>query len=738
MESTNTSYNDNGLLKIKIPGDEIFHTNATKSLIFKQIYNGNIIPDGKITDTPIGLSVNLKLHQQRLLYEMCKKEDIDHRVSSGINAFCLADNVGSGKSLDVLALITHRPSVLKLQPNKLSYKVRKSGDFNGFDIKETVYLKTNLIVVPHGIYNQWVGYIEKYTNLTWFGVSFVRDLNKININDIVGGKYNIVLVKSTRYTEFMNNIYIKYPYNTSIVDYNGEKNTKMLTELVSKLTALDGSCKDHQFDSNFINNMKEFKQYIEKSDLNDLASDISTLGKYRMYNIKQYRGPIFDRVFIDEANSIKIPGCLPAYGKVNWFITSSVDDLLKPFGYRDYSTSKILVNGIKGTGFIRNVFCENSSKSQSQFIQDMYLKNKDVFIKNSFKLPDPIENKVSCHTPEHLKILQGVAIPEVIKALNAGDYASAITSVGCNVSSQDDIVEAVLYNLKNDLEHKSHKLEENNNNMKTIITTIDNIKSSIANLNDSNYFDESVTGNYDMYYEELTACGITKSNLKKSIILYQGHIKDLNFKIESLKNRISDIHNKDCPICTSKVEGPCLTPCCKQVFCLACIAQAIHYSNKKECPLCRKSPFSLSDLTVINEQDSSTDIKKEELPSKLESLLKIIKDKPGGRFLVFSEFENTLKDIITGLIQESITHSKLSGSSGHVTNTINKYSANITQVLLLNAKHYGSGLNLQMTTDIIIFHRMANDLETQIIGRGQRPGRIGALNIHYLCYDNEI
>jgi len=90
------------------------------------------------------------------------------------------------------------------------------------------------------------------------------------------------------------------------------------------------------------------------------------------------------------------------------------------------------------------------------------------------------------------------------------------------------------------------------------------------------------------------------------------------------------------------------------------------------------------------------------------------------------------------LEKNNITYSKLSGSSSRISNIIDKYSKNEIKVLLLNAKHYGSGLNLQMTNDIIIYHRMSNDLEKQIIGRGQRLGRTSTLNIHYLCYENEL
>ena len=60
------------------------------------------------------------------------------------------------------------------------------------------------------------------------------------------------------------------------------------------------------------------------------------------------------------------------------------------------------------------------------------------------------------------------------------------------------------------------------------------------------------------------------------------------------------------------------------------------------------------------------------------------------------------------------------------------------KILMLNAEHFGAGLNLQMTTDIIIYHKFRNDnLRTQVIGRAQRPGRSNTLNVKYLKYDCE-
>ena len=56
---------------------------------------------------------------------------------------------------------------------------------------------------------------------------------------------------------------------------------------------------------------------------------------------------------------------------------------------------------------------------------------------------------------------------------------------------------------------------------------------------------------------------------------------------------------------------------------------------------------------------------------------------------------------------------------------------------MLNALNYGSGLNLHMATDIIKYHQLDIELETQVIGRAQRMGRSNSLNVYYLFNEGE-
>ena len=78
---------------------------------------------------------------------------------------------------------------------------------------------------------------------------------------------------------------------------------------------------------------------------------------------------------------------------------------------------------------------------------------------------------------------------------------------------------------------------------------------------------------------------------------------------------------------------------------------------------------------------------------------------------------------------------------GHVTtiqNAIDNFKKGTLRVLMLNSKNFANGLNLEMATDIILYHRMTQDMEQQVVGRGQRLGRTTPLNIHYLCHNNEL
>ena len=78
------------------------------------------------------------------------------------------------------------------------------------------------------------------------------------------------------------------------------------------------------------------------------------------------------------------------------------------------------------------------------------------------------------------------------------------------------------------------------------------------------------------------------------------------------------------------------------------------------------------------------------------------------------------------------------GSSNSINKTLEKFNNNEINILFLDTKHFGQGLNLEQADEIILFHKMTSDMEKQAIGRAQRPGRNTELIVHHLLHENEL
>ena len=79
-----------------------------------------------------------------------------------------------------------------------------------------------------------------------------------------------------------------------------------------------------------------------------------------------------------------------------------------------------------------------------------------------------------------------------------------------------------------------------------------------------------------------------------------------------------------------------------------------------------------------------------------------------SKFLIFSSFDSTFVEVIPILTSLNIRFEFLKGSGGQVANIVKRYKEQDLDVLLVNMRNYGSGLNLENTTDIIMLHKESN------------------------------
>lgn len=152
-----------------------------------------------------------------------------------------------------------------------------------------------------------------------------------------------------------------------------------------------------------------------------------------------------------------------------------------------------------------------------------------------------------------------------------------------------------------------------------------------------------------------------------------------------------------------------------------------------------KNPKLKALLKIIKGQEPEN---KEKIPNKIKHLLqgRIDLPQPEGiekKVLVFANFNETLNLIENFLVEQNITFLRLGGTFKEKADTVKKFQTYGT-VLLINSQQHCAGLNLQMSTDLVYFHKILDEnIESQVAGRLQRIGRTVNGKVHYLCYANE-
>lgn len=128
------------------------------------------------------------------------------------------------------------------------------------------------------------------------------------------------------------------------------------------------------------------------------------------------------------------------------------------------------------------------------------------------------------------------------------------------------------------------------------------------------------------------------------------------------------------------------------------------------------------------------------LPTKEEALIQLVSGRNDNkRFLLFSGHDTTFRHLEPLLERKQISFRLLNGSDGSVQKKIKQWEEGKTRVLCLNSTVLGAGMNLPQATDVIVYHKQLPDLEEQVIGRAQRPGRTSTepLRVWKLSYEGE-
>lgn len=392
-----------------------------------------------------------------------------------------------------------------------------------------------------------------------------------------------------------------------------------------------------------------------------------------MYNdlIKTYSKYAWKRFVFDEPGHVRVSGMKEIKAGFFWFITSNPNAIISNH------------QSCRGSMMFKIITNNNCNTFEEQY-KDVIIKNDDNFIKASFLMPKTNYLEYYCFQPI-FNIVNGMVTPTIQKMIDTGNIEGAISSLGG--SKTKNIIELV----------KRKKMEE-----------LEVIKSKI------NIF-------------------TIRQNSKK-IEHFKSLYNKVDHELQIIDERFNNIlSNQKCHICMNTMSKVVMEPNCQNLFCGECLLKWL--SKKHTCPLCRNDVI-LSDLIYIennNEVQNHTDkLTSSSILLKTDQIINIIKDKKDGKFLVFSDFEGSFKPICNILESNNISFVILKGDVSNRNKIINDYKNGDINVIFLNSTTDSAGINLQETTDIILYHEMNSNNKSQIISRAERIGRTTELNIHQL------
>lgn len=323
-----------------------------------------------------------------------------------------------------------------------------------------------------------------------------------------------------------------------------------------------------------------------------------------------------------------------------------------------------------------------------------------LFIKKSINLPSPLLDTHSCNN-DYVEILYDDILSENAPMF-AVDYSfykfEYVKNQG--ITSAKDLLSSV---------YKNFVLE-------------------ILSLNDS-----VIKLERDVKYQ---------TNLEKELAIKKGKIITNTEKIAKILEKTKD---KMCAMCgdyffnakTSSVphdlENKYTTKCCSGVFCKNCLEKWIEKIGK--CPKCLQD-IKIDHIQVLTEKTLEiVKSPKNDKIAEFQNILEQESSKENFRILIFSDYIGSFTSIYEILKTKNLKYAEIEGNQITMQNAIRDYISGERPVLLVESQQYGAGMNLEITTALVIMHKTSR--ESQIIGRAQRLGRKDRLSIHHLVYPQE-
>ncbi len=438
---------------------------------------------------------------------------------------------------------------------------------------------------------------------------------------------------------------------------------------------------------------------------------------------------LWSRLFIDEADSISVQlDSDSLFARFYWLISASWMNLIFAGGsylniesntppltttppyvseaIRKYRIGDYLnIEGFRNQ-FIRRIVGNTMVSYNTSFLNPVVFQstralihNKEAFIRQSFNVTDIHHQRILCLAPPNIQILHNMISADMMERLNAGDSEGALEMLGMQAKTAEQVIQAVTDSTQKELDALKH-----------------------------------------LYEYKKTVEYSSEGARRKAIEQIEEKMARLQSRIEAIQTRLNNTADETCPICFCEVSTPAITPCCRNLFCFACICQVLKHSSV--CPLCRELIYNVQSIQVLGTDSEKKEEKETAVVSrpktKQETFREFLKLNPQAKVLMFSGYDATFQGLSAMLETEGISHTTLNGSQARITKVLNDFEKGKYRVLFLNARNMGAGLNITPATHVVLYHKMAIEMQNQIIGRAMRMGRKDSLTVLHLLHGNEM
>jgi SNF2 family DNA or RNA helicase len=452
----------------------------------------------------------------------------------------------------------------------------------------------------------------------------------------------------------------------------------------------------------FVGNKLKCKFISTYDEINKLYTNQSILTQYdviitmaSIYDVlsktMQSLNLYVDRIFFDEADTIKDMMQHKINTNMTWFVSASINNIFN---------SKTQTANIGGYSLplkqllINNCYCSPE------------------FIDSNIKLPKPIENNLICHDLLIDKILQNLLNDEQINSIYSHDFN--IIRNECGGKQAKNIIEL----LKLMYEHAN----------KYGIDSIDIIKN---------------------YERELKFCKNKTDKVK-----IENSLNEVKSKTNLLKNRFDTINNfcnenNICINCFNKCKKSkeefknvitYYKTQCDDNICNICYDN-LNEKYKNEMENNKLKCLKCNGIHSVSEYTENQHINNDEkiYYDKFKVLSKLINNVCNNKIIIYSKYIGLYQYIQIDSIENNYEYRELNlGNIRDLNEVLEDFKNNIKiKILLIDNSAFGVGLNIEYTTDIIFFQKIDNLTKQQLIGRAQRLGRTTPLYIWNLLYQKE-